>query len=101
MMDSIDNYEVILSLETLLPPDIDSNFLNNCTPKDISASLLDFPTPPTPGGIHQTNNHCWYSCYNLCKSVGKYHKIGDIPRIELDRLLGHFYAEVQKNNREM
>ena len=30
--------------------------LNDYTPQDISASLLDFPIPPTLGGIHQSSS---------------------------------------------
>ena len=36
-----------------------------------------------------------------CKSVAEKRNIGDIPEAELDRLLGHFFCKVRKENGEL
>ena len=36
-----------------------------------------------------------------CKSVGEKRNIGNIPEAELDRLLGHFFCKVRKENGEL
>ena len=39
--------------------------------------------------------------YRWCESVGETRKIGNILPVELDRLLGHFYCKVRKEDGEL
>ena len=39
--------------------------------------------------------------YQWCSSVDELREIGDIPPAELDRLLGHFYCKVRKNDNSL
>ena len=83
----------------------------------IPGPLIDTPIPPIPDQIilddeelerfvqkqknENTKRKTKYDVkkwYEWSKSVGETRPIEDIPPVELNRLLGHYYCKVRKNN---
>ncbi len=88
----------------LTPPPCDSPDTPVTAPPSLTlddAELEDFVDAQRNENTKRKTKSDLGKWYRWCESVGETRNIGEIPRADLDRLLGHFYCKVRRENGEL